>query len=86
MSSFLLLLMYFKVTKLRNNEYYQETLFDFERSEKQKKLDKTLDDFLIGGRYFYMFLGKQFKIFLENFVYRNIFLKIYMFKEKYKNR
>ena len=56
MSSFLFLLMYVKITKLRKNEYYQETLFVFERNEKRKKLDKTLDDFLIGGRYLYMFL------------------------------
>lgn len=27
-----------------SNEYYQETLFEFERNEKQRKLDKTLDD------------------------------------------
>ncbi|MDR3597920.1 MAG: DNA polymerase IV [Clostridium sp.] len=33
-----------RVTKLSNNEYVQETIFDFEKSEKQRKLDKTLDD------------------------------------------
>lgn len=33
-----------RVTKLCSNEYCQETLFDFEKSEKQRKLDKTLDD------------------------------------------
>lgn len=32
-----------RVTKLCSNEYCQETLFDFEKSEKQRKLDKTLD-------------------------------------------
>lgn len=33
-----------RVTKLSSNEYFQETLFDFQKSEKQRKLDKTLDD------------------------------------------
>jgi len=33
-----------RVTKLCSNEYCQETLFDFENSEKQRKLDKTLDE------------------------------------------
>lgn len=33
-----------RVTKLSSNEYVQETLFDFERNEKQRKLDNTLDD------------------------------------------
>ncbi|AWK52193.1 DNA polymerase IV [Clostridium beijerinckii] len=32
-----------RVTKLCSNEYCQETLFDFENTEKQRKLDKTLD-------------------------------------------
>jgi len=32
-----------RLTKLCANSYYQETLFDFENTEKQKKLDKTLD-------------------------------------------
>jgi len=32
-----------RLTKLCSNEYYQETLFDFENTEKQRKLDKTLD-------------------------------------------
>jgi len=33
-----------RVTKLSSNEYFQESLFDYERSEKQRKLDKTIDD------------------------------------------
>lgn len=33
-----------RVTKLCTNSYVQETLFDFEKNEKQRKLDKTLDD------------------------------------------
>jgi DNA polymerase-4 len=33
-----------RVTKLCANSYVQETLFDFEKNEKQRKLDKTLDD------------------------------------------
>jgi DNA polymerase-4 len=33
-----------RVTKLCSNEYCQETLFDFEKSDKQRKLDKTLDN------------------------------------------
>ncbi|AQR93109.1 DNA polymerase Y family protein [Clostridium saccharoperbutylacetonicum] len=33
-----------RVTKLCSNQYVQETLFDFEKSEKQRKLDKTLDE------------------------------------------
>lgn len=32
-----------RVTKLCTNTYVQETLFDFEKNEKQRKLDKTLD-------------------------------------------
>ena len=32
-----------RLTKLCSNEYYQQTLFDFENAEKQRKLDKTLD-------------------------------------------
>lgn len=32
-----------RVTKLCANSYVQETLFDFEKNEKQRKLDKTLD-------------------------------------------
>lgn len=33
-----------RVTKLRSNVYYQENLFDYEKNEKQRKLDQTLDD------------------------------------------
>ena len=32
-----------RVTKLCDNSYYQQNLFDFENTEKQRKLDKTLD-------------------------------------------
>ena len=32
-----------RLTKLCSNEYYQQNLFDFENTEKQRKLDKTLD-------------------------------------------
>jgi DNA polymerase-4 len=32
-----------RLTKLCSNEYCQATLFDFENTEKQRKLDKTLD-------------------------------------------
>ena len=32
-----------RVTKLCANSYYQQNLFDFESTEKQRKLDKTLD-------------------------------------------
>lgn len=32
-----------RVTKLSSNEYVQETLFDYEKNEKQRKLDETLD-------------------------------------------
>lgn len=32
-----------RVTKLTSNEYCQQTLFDFEKNEKERKLDKTLD-------------------------------------------
>lgn len=32
------------VTKLCANSYVQETLFNFEKSEKQRKLNKTLDE------------------------------------------
>lgn len=48
-------LIYSRVTKLCHNEYYQETLFDFERNEKQRKLDKTLDDIFIGEDIFICF-------------------------------
>lgn len=33
-----------RLTKLCSNEYYQESLFDFENNEKQMKLDKTVDE------------------------------------------
>ena len=33
-----------RVTKLCSNKYCQESLFDFEKNEKQRKLDKTLDE------------------------------------------
>ncbi|WP_297426610.1 DNA polymerase IV [Clostridium sp.] len=33
-----------RVTKLSSNMYCQDTLFDYEAKEKQRKLDKTLDD------------------------------------------
>jgi DNA polymerase-4 len=33
-----------RVTKLTSNKYVQETLFDFEKNEKQRKLDKTIDE------------------------------------------
>lgn len=33
-----------RVTKLCSNQYCQESLFDFEKNEKQRKLDKTLDE------------------------------------------
>ena len=33
-----------RITKLCSNEYCQATLFDFENTEKQRKLDKTLDE------------------------------------------
>lgn len=36
-----------RVTKLSSNEYIQESLFDFEKSEKQRSLDKTLDELRI---------------------------------------
>lgn len=32
-----------RVTKLCSNEYYQESLFDFEKNEKQMKLDRAVD-------------------------------------------
>lgn len=32
-----------RLTKLCSNEYYQESLFDFEKNEKQMKLDKAID-------------------------------------------
>jgi Nucleotidyltransferase/DNA polymerase involved in DNA repair len=32
-----------RVTKLTSNEYCQQSLFDFEKNEKAKKLDKTID-------------------------------------------
>lgn len=32
-----------RLTKLCSNEYYQGTFFDFERSEKQKKIDTAMD-------------------------------------------
>lgn len=33
-----------RLTKLSSNEYYQESLFDYEKNEKQIKLDKTIDE------------------------------------------
>lgn len=33
-----------RLTKFCSNEYYQESLFDFENNEKQMKLDKTVDE------------------------------------------
>ncbi|MFR8042684.1 MAG: DNA polymerase IV [Clostridium butyricum] len=33
-----------RLTKLCSNEYYQESLFDFENNEKHMKLDKTVDE------------------------------------------
>ncbi|WP_315069333.1 DNA polymerase IV [uncultured Clostridium sp.] len=33
-----------RVTKLTSNEYCQESLFDFEKSEKQRKLDTAVDE------------------------------------------
>ncbi|WP_455821869.1 Y-family DNA polymerase [Clostridium butyricum] len=33
-----------RLTKLCSNEYYQESLFDFENNEKQMKLNKTVDE------------------------------------------
>lgn len=33
-----------RVTKLCSNEYLQQNLFDFEKSEKQRKLDETIDN------------------------------------------
>jgi DNA polymerase IV len=33
-----------RVTKLCSNQYCQESLFDFEKNEKHRKLDKTLDE------------------------------------------
>jgi DNA polymerase-4 len=32
-----------RVTKLTSNEYCQQTLFDFEKNEKERNIDKTLD-------------------------------------------
>lgn len=32
-----------RLTKLCSNEYYQGTLFDFEKIEKQKKIDEAMD-------------------------------------------
>lgn len=35
-----------RVTKLSCNTYCQDTLFDYEVKEKQRKLDKTIDDII----------------------------------------